>query len=128
MTDDLDYDLRAELNDDDARMDRRDEWLKQLDNDDMVRRGLITRRPSWPAPLLEQLLEFEAAWPGFGGKKVDAIRTTFGGMNRTRYYQILNRAINTREALELNPMLVNRLRAHRTKALQARASRTFHIR
>ncbi|MBN9210892.1 MAG: DUF3263 domain-containing protein [Microbacterium sp.] len=59
-----------------------------------------------------ELLDFEEQWPRWSGRKDEAIRARFG-IPPARYFQILNRVIDTREALELRPMLVRRLRRRR---------------
>lgn len=113
----------------DRRFERMDAWLKRVDEQERARRR--SDRPprrSWPAPPLDALLAFEEQWPGHAGGKYDAIRNTFGGMSTTRYYQVLNAAINTREALELNPILVRRLREQRDARTAHRAARTFPTR
>lgn len=61
---------------------------------------------------MTELLDFEDQWPRWSGRKDEAIRARFD-VTPARYFQILNRAIDTREALELRPMLVRRLRRRR---------------
>lgn len=125
MSDDLDTPLDGDR-DADERADRNEAWLVAMANSEMERvRGYQHDRPSWPAPPLAELLAFEEQHPGHTGPKETAIRKTFGGMNITRYYQCLNSAIDTPEALELNPMLVNRLRDLRARRSEARATRTL---
>lgn len=89
--------------------------------------GSLTGDRHQPAPDMVTLLAFEEANPGTSGAKADRIRTTFN-LNETRYYQALLRTIDTPEALEHNPMLVHRLRDHRDRRTQARATRTFPTR
>ncbi|MDI9889993.1 DUF3263 domain-containing protein [Microbacterium sp. IEGM 1404] len=60
-------------------------------------------------PTTIDLLDFEEAWPRWSGRKDEAIRARFE-IPPARYFQLLGRAIQTREALEARPMLVNRLR------------------
>lgn len=81
-------------------------------------------RSNGPIPALAAVLEFEEKWPRHRGSKEDAIRKTFR-LSTPRYYQILFRMIDTREALELNPQLVNRLREQREARTTARASRSL---
>lgn len=69
-----------------------------------------------------RLLAFEAAWPRHSSVKEETIRIDLG-LTPGRYYQLLGRAIDTREALELNPMLVHRLRRIRDTRLAARGRR-----
>lgn len=59
-----------------------------------------------------ELLDFEEQWPRWSGRKDEAIRARFD-ITPARYFQILHRAIDTREALESRPMLVRRLRRRR---------------
>jgi hypothetical protein len=62
--------------------------------------------------MMTELLDFEEQWPRWSGRKDEAIRARFE-VTPARYFQVLNRAIDTREALELRPMLVRRLRRRR---------------
>lgn len=124
MTDERDFHLDAELNAWDARMDRQDEWLRQLDADEHARRASLHSRRPIVVPSLEQLLDFEAKHPGFTGRKLDAIRATFD-LGPANYFQFLNRAIRTPQALEHNPMLVTRLLALIEQRTRARALRVF---
>lgn len=59
-------------------------------------------------PSTRDLLDFEAGWKRHHGRKEEAIRAAFG-MPPARYYQLLHRAIDTREALEHDPLLTRRL-------------------
>lgn len=59
--------------------------------------------------LQQRVLEFEKQHPMYSGTKDDAIRTQFG-MSATSYFQILTQLLDDPEALELEPVLVNRLR------------------
>jgi hypothetical protein len=68
-----------------------------------------------------QILEFERAWWRFGGEKEDAIREQFD-MNATRYYQTLNRLIDSEAALSADPVLVRRLRRLRQTRQEARSA------
>ncbi|MET4098162.1 hypothetical protein ABIB37_000399 [Agrococcus sp. UYP10] len=57
---------------------------------------------------IRAVLDFEAGWSSHGGAKARAIRTEFG-WSTTRYYQVLDAAIETPQALHHDPMLVRRL-------------------
>jgi hypothetical protein len=74
-------------------------------------------------PTLEQLIAFEHATESLrAGLKEAKIRHTFG-LSAVRYFQYLNRAIDTAEALEADPVLINQLRARRAKRVELRAAR-----
>ncbi|MGC5077751.1 DUF3263 domain-containing protein [Agrococcus sp. DT81.2] len=60
------------------------------------------------AERIRTVLEFEAGWTSHGGAKARAIRAEFG-WSTTRYYQVLDAALETPEALHHDPMLVRRL-------------------
>ena len=62
--------------------------------------------------LMPKVLEFEKLHWRYVGSKADAIRERFG-LGVTNYYQLLNRVIDTDEALAIDPMLVQRLRSRR---------------
>jgi Protein of unknown function (DUF3263) len=66
------------------------------------------------------ILDFERGWWQRRGPKEGAIRSRFG-LSAARYYQLLNRLIETPEALRYDPMLVKRLRRLRV----ARRKRRF---
>ncbi|MDF2991478.1 MAG: hypothetical protein K0S37_1992 [Microbacterium sp.] len=68
------------------------------------------------------LLAFEARWGNHTGGKEEAIRRELGE-TPARYYQLLGRIIDTREALEFDPMLVGRLRRIRDERRVERAGR-----
>src|SRR5262245_53367716 len=70
----------------------------------------------------EEILSFERQWWKYAGAKEQAIRETFD-MSSTRYYQLLSRLIDRREALEHDPMLVKRLRRQRSQRQRQRAAR-----
>ncbi|MCC4906994.1 DUF3263 domain-containing protein [Microbacterium sp. cx-59] len=72
---------------------------------------------------VRELLAFEAQWGKHTGWKEEAIRARFR-VAPARYYQLLGRAIDTREALELDPMLVHRLRRIRDERRAEREQRT----
>jgi hypothetical protein len=74
-------------------------------------------------PSLEQLIAFEHETESLRpGLKEAQIRHTFG-LSAVRYFQYLNRAIDTAEALEADPVLINQLRARRAKRVELRAAR-----
>ncbi len=60
------------------------------------------------AERIRTVLDFEAGWSSHGGAKARAIRAEFG-WSTTRYYQVLDAALETPEALHHDPMLVRRL-------------------
>lgn len=66
------------------------------------------------------LLAFEDRWGTHTGNKEEAIRRELD-LAPARYYQLLNRAIDSREALEVDPQLVRRLQRTRD---QRRSERT----
>ena len=55
-----------------------------------------------------EALELERIWWKLPGAKDDAIRERFD-LSPTRYYQLLNAAIETPEALAIDPLTVSRL-------------------
>ncbi|WP_405215988.1 DUF3263 domain-containing protein [Agrococcus sp. Ld7] len=57
---------------------------------------------------IRRVLDFEASWASHGGAKARAIRTEFG-WTTTRYYQVLDRCLETEAAVRHDPMLVGRL-------------------
>ncbi|SFS01147.1 Protein of unknown function [Agrococcus baldri] len=57
---------------------------------------------------IRRMLDFEAGWTSHGGAKARAIRAEFG-WTTTRYYQVLDGLLETREAVRHDPMLVRRL-------------------
>jgi hypothetical protein len=72
------------------------------------------------------ILDFERTWwNGSGGKEV-AVRARFG-LSPARYYQLLNRLIDRPEALEYDPMLVQRLRRLREARRRKRFARRLGL-
>ena len=69
-----------------------------------------------------EILEFERQWWKYAGAKETAVRERFD-MSSTRYYQVLNVLIDRPEALEADPLLVNRLRRLRAARQRQRAAR-----
>jgi len=65
------------------------------------------------------VLDFERTWWHAGASKDAAIRERLG-LPPIRYYQVLNRAIDLRAALEYDPMLVRRLRRLRDRRRRIR--------
>lgn len=70
------------------------------------------------------ILDFERLWWRHAGAKEEAIRSQFS-LSAARYYQLLNAAIDTPEAVHYDPMLVRRLQRARDARTRARAARTF---
>lgn len=68
-----------------------------------------------------EILAFERQWWKYPGLKEQAIHELFG-VSPTRYYQLVNRLIDKREALETDPMLVKRLRRLRSGRQRARSA------
>ena len=60
-----------------------------------------------------EMLTFERQWWRRAGAKETAIRDRFG-VPPTRYYQVLNALVDRPEALEADPLLVQRLRRLRS--------------
>ncbi|WP_333618764.1 DUF3263 domain-containing protein [Dietzia sp.] len=73
------------------------------------------------------MLDFERQWWRFAGSKDEAIRAKFD-VNATRYFQQLNKLLDTQEALEHDPLLVKRLRRLRDSRQKARAGRSTGMR
>lgn len=74
----------------------------------------------------QDILDFERAWwKGASGKEL-AVRARFG-LSPARYYQLLNRLIDRPEALEYDPMLVQRLRRLRESRRDKRFARRLGL-
>src|SRR5690242_11976500 len=69
-----------------------------------------------------EILEFERQWWKHAGAKETAVREQFD-MSATRYYQVLNALIDRPEALEVDPLLVRRLRRLRATRQRQRSAR-----
>ncbi|MCT2582650.1 DUF3263 domain-containing protein [Actinophytocola gossypii] len=69
-----------------------------------------------------EILAFERQWWKYAGAKEQAIRELFD-VSPTRYYQLVNRLIDKRAALEADPMLVKRLRRLRGGRERVRSAR-----
>jgi Protein of unknown function (DUF3263) len=70
----------------------------------------------------QDILEFERERHGSRIGKQLAVRARFG-ISPARYYQLLNRLIDRPEALQYDPMLVQRLRRLRETRRRARFAR-----
>ncbi|WP_436776849.1 DUF3263 domain-containing protein [Yinghuangia sp. YIM S09857] len=70
-----------------------------------------------------EILDFERQWWRHAGAKERAVRDRFG-CSPTRYYQALNALLDRPEALEHDPMLVQRLRRLRAARQTARSATT----
>ena len=70
-----------------------------------------------------RILAFERrVWRTAGAKELE-IRENFA-LSATRYYQLLNELIDRPEAAAFDPVLVNRLRARRSKRARRRSVRS----
>lgn len=72
------------------------------------------------------ILELERTWWQQRGSKERAIRQRLG-LSAARYYQVLNRLIDSPEALRYDPMLVKRLRRQRTARRRQRFARGYGL-
>lgn len=72
------------------------------------------------------ILDFERGWWQEEGSKELAIRSRFG-LSAGRYYQLLNRLIDSPDALRYDPMLVRRLRRLRTARRRQRFARDLRL-
>lgn len=72
----------------------------------------------------KRILDFERNWWTQNGRKERAIRDRFG-WSPARYYQLLNRLIDSPEAMGYDPMLVKRL--HRLRAARRRQRFARHL-
>jgi Protein of unknown function (DUF3263) len=73
-----------------------------------------------------EILDFERGWWQDTGPKERAIRSRFG-LSPARYYQLLNRLIDSPEALRYDPMLVRRLRRMRSARRRQRFARDLGL-
>lgn len=71
------------------------------------------------ADLDRAILDFEARWWKYPGRKEQAILDELG-LTGVRYYQRLNALLDEPDALAYAPAVVNRLRRRRVTALRAR--------
>ena len=72
--------------------------------------------------LEREILAFERDWWRLSTAKDQAARDRFG-LDRGDYYRTLSQLIDSDEALELDPLLVRRLRRLRATRRRARAAR-----
>lgn len=72
------------------------------------------------------IIDFERGWWHGRAPKERAIRSRFG-VSAGRYYQLLNRLIDSPEALRYDPMLVKRLRRLRLARRKQRFERDFGL-
>ena len=70
------------------------------------------------------IIAFESTWTRHSGEKEGSIRARFG-IGPSRYYQLLNAALNHPLALEQDPVNVHRLRKLRDERAHARSARSF---
>jgi Protein of unknown function (DUF3263) len=71
------------------------------------------------SPRERAILDFERDWTRQAGAKEEAVHSEFG-LTAARYYQVLNRLIDSPAALAYNPMLVKRLQRMRETRTNAR--------
>lgn len=89
----------------------------------------LDERPARAVDLSErdrEILALERVWWKYAGAKEQAIREKFD-MSTTRYYQILNGLLDSRAALEFDPLLVKRLRRMRASRQRTRSARRLGI-
>jgi hypothetical protein len=82
--------------------------------------------PSTPDGRWQDILDFERDWWKGSLRKERAVRARFG-VSPARYYQLLNRLIDRPEALEYDPMLVQRLRRLREGRRRKRFARRLGL-
>jgi hypothetical protein len=82
--------------------------------------------PSSPDGQWREILDFERGWWKASLHKERAVRARFG-LSPARYYQLLNRLIDWPEALEYDPMLVQRLRRLREVRRRKRFARRLGL-
>lgn len=80
----------------------------------------------WYGSSWRDILDFERTWLDGSPGKEPAVRATFG-LSPARYYQLLNRLIDRPEALEYDPMLVQRLRRLREARRRKRFARRLGL-
>jgi hypothetical protein len=73
-----------------------------------------------------EILDFERQWWRGSSQKERAVRARFG-LSAARYYQLLNRLIDRPEALQYDPMLVQRLRRLREVRRRQRFARRLGL-
>ncbi|MFT4280817.1 DUF3263 domain-containing protein [Microbacterium sp.] len=67
------------------------------------------------------ILDFEARWPRHSASKEEAIRLELT-MAPARYYQLLGRLVDDRDALAHDPLLLHRLRRQRDGRVRTTAA------
>jgi hypothetical protein len=82
--------------------------------------------PSSEGGRWQDILDFERDWWKGSLRKERAVRARFG-LSPARYYQLLNRLIDRPEALEYDPMLVQRLRRLRDARRHKRFARRLGL-
>jgi hypothetical protein len=76
-----------------------------------------------PVPTVPELLDFVAAHADVSrGRLEEAIRARFG-ISPARYYQLISRAVRTREAAEHDPTTTRQLIAQMDRRLRSRQER-----
>ena len=74
----------------------------------------------------QDVLDFERSWWKGRARKELAVRARFG-LSAARYHQLLNRLIDRPEALQYDPVLVQRLRRLRESRRRARFARRLGL-
>lgn len=74
----------------------------------------------------KKILEFEARWWKYQGRKEQAAHAELG-LSGTAYYQRLNKLLDDPAALAYSPTVVNRLRRRRVTAVRARNPRRLGL-
>jgi hypothetical protein len=69
-----------------------------------------------------RILAFEKRWWKLRGNKEQAIADEFG-MTPIRYVQVLNQILDNSDSLQIDPILVNRLRRLRSRREEERRQR-----
>lgn len=67
----------------------------------------------------EAILDFERSWWDGSGPKAAAIQARFD-LSSSRYYQLLHEIMDDPEALQLDPLLIRRLRRERDRRRRER--------
>ena len=99
--------------------------MDEVDGDEKPR-GESSAGASGLSDFERRILEFERQWWRFAGAKEQAIRDRFD-LSATRYYQTLNRLLDSPAALEFDPLLVKRLRRLREQRQRARTARRLGV-
>ncbi len=76
---------------------------------------------------MREVLEFERSWWQEPRTKGEGIRERFK-ISSTSYYRLLDRVIDTPDALRLDPLLVKRLRLKRTERRRRRLASVYGLR